>query len=121
MEAQIQTVLARVADLEAENAALRSFHATPDAAAASDSVGVAGGAGDTAKVAVDSTTRNLMVSAATGATVQVGPILQVGKFTNVEQTLARHAANQAHCTAKLALLEATLVALNQQVATLTEE
>ena len=68
---------------------------------------------------VDPNTDTLLVSAAKGQTVRVAPVLQLGKYTDVEQTLNRHIAGQAYCTAKLESLEAEIVALARRVNSLT--
>jgi hypothetical protein len=121
MEAQIQALLGRVDGLEAENTALKALHTAPDAAA-SDIDDVDGDivVGDAAQVAVDPTTNTLIVSAGAGETVRIAPVLKVGRFENVEETLTRHAAESDLCTERAAVVEAELVALRQAVADLEE-
>jgi hypothetical protein len=121
METQIQALLARVGDLEAESKALQTFHATHDAEASGDGVEKDEFAGNSAQVRVDPNTDTLLVSAAKGQTVRVAPVLQLGKYTDVEQTLNRHIAGQAYCTAKLESLEAEMAALARRVNSLIGE
>jgi hypothetical protein len=114
MFSQIQALVARIGSLEAENKALHTFHADPNdatteaAASPTDDV-----AGDAAKVGVDPITNTLIVSAAKGYTVEVPSKLRVGKYHNVEQTLSRHIADQARCSARIEVLEADLIVLAQ--------
>jgi hypothetical protein len=118
MEAQIQALIARVANIEVENAALQAMHATPDAAASDDNEedGVAGNA---AQVAVDPITHTLMVSAAAGATVRVAPVLKLGKYDDVENTLVRHATKNVEMVEQAAALQVQLALLKEVVAALT--
>jgi len=55
------------------------------------------------------------MTAGAGETVRIAPVLKVGRFENVEDTLSRHIADQDSCTATTAVLEAELAALQQQV------
>lgn len=119
MEGQIEGLTRRINALEAENKAMQTLLATPDAAA-SDIPEVDGTlAGDTAGIK----TKNggLILSAAQGKTLQLAPVVHIGKFRNVEQTLSRHASDQVLCLSKVAFLEEELATLKKRVAALGDD
>lgn len=114
MESQIEALIGRINTLEAENKAMQTLLATPDAAAANSS----GVDGIIAETTAGIKTRNgtLILSAANGKALQLASVVHIGKFHNVEQTLARHASDQVFCLTKVAFLEEELAALKKRVA-----